>query len=131
MKAKSTDLIPPPPSNDYIPDIQEVGFDKPTLVKVSRLIEQHAEWGQQKREAQTEQNKLIPEIKNVLGEYGIAKMFSGSSRVSYFNVPRKSLSVQKLLEHGVRPEVIAACYEIKDVPTLKITPRSEPEKEDW
>ncbi len=125
--SKKSKEIAAPPETEEVPELQEFGLKRHELGPLSQMIVQHGELGVEKRMLEKERNKLTPKIKAALGEHGIGKAFCGDWRVSYFNTPRESLSTQLLLEHGISPATIKACTVTKDVYTLRISPRSEPE----
>ena len=116
---------PPAKEEEIIPDLRELDLPPAIRHKLGHLIDNYADWGQQKHEAEAAQKPINAEIKNILGEWGIGKAWHGDRKVLYYNSPRRTLSVEKLMENGVSPAVIALCYETKDSYTLRITARGE------
>ncbi len=119
--------IAPPPEPEEVHELMELGLPKRDLEKLAPMVELHGQLGAEKRALEKERKALTPKIKDILGQYGIGKAFCGEWRIGYHNAPRTTLSAILLLEHGVSPQVISACTVTKDVYTLRITPRSEPE----
>jgi hypothetical protein len=118
----------PPEPQEEIPDIREFDLPPATRMQLVRLTEEHRVLGDEESTIKKSRNALTAKIKTILGEYKVGKAMVGDLRVSYYNVPRTSLSKIKLMEAGVTLKQIAAAEETKDAYTLKISRKGEEEE---
>ena len=115
----------PPPTKkkeaEILPDMREVIESDITRRMLVPLIEQNAELAAEERLIRKERKPLQDGIKKLLGN-NYTRFMCGLTRVVYYQVPRESLSRQKLLEAGVSTKILAACTVTSYSATLKITP---------
>ena len=123
----------PPPTvkkeAEVLPDMREVIEDAGMRRALVPLIEQNAELASEERLIRKQRKPLQDGIKKLLGN-NYTRFMCGLTRVVYYQVPRESLSRQKLLEAGVSPKILAACTVTSYSATLKITPSGDGEDDE-
>lgn len=131
MNPRLTWTPPPPPKEDVVvPDVRDFISDNKTRLKLLRLVEESNAWGIQEKAARKAREPITQQIKEIMGEYEIGKAMCGSLMLTYFTSPRRSLSREKLLEHGISPQILDACTITKDTYTLRIVEPGESDNGD-
>ncbi len=125
------DMTPPPAAEKgTIPDIRELISAAPLRLKLVRLTEEMGTLGEEEARIRKARTKLGDQIKKILGENKVGRAVVGDFQVNYFNAPRETLSVDKLLQNGVSPLIIARSKTMKDAYTLRISRVGEEEEEE-
>lgn len=114
-------LPPPEKEEEVIPPVSSLIEDRKTALKLAQMVDRSGEIGELIRPLAKEKKSLSDKIKVMTGKFGIGKAICGEWRINYYNAPKKSLSITKLLAAGVSMATIDACYEEKDSFTLRIT----------
>lgn len=124
-KATPKRVAPEPVDEELIPTLDDLGLPQVQRDNVEALVARHLELGEQERAARKEKDLLSAQIKALCAKLGADKLRVGEARVAYYNVPRSSIKVNLLLEHGILPSVIAACTKTTDNWTLRISRAGE------
>lgn len=117
-------LVPQAPvkePEEIIPTVEELieaGEDLDTLKSlVASVVGPKAEVKRLEKVIDT----VIPRIKAIVSQYGIAKAKCGESTLTYFPTTRSTINATKLLAAGVAQETITECTDVTQSFTLKVS----------
>ena len=119
---------PPPKEVEAPPQLEDLDIVPADRVRLSHLVRESAEWGQQEKEAKKARKPITEQIKTILGAYKIGRVLVCGLWVNYYNAPRttldKGLLMTNLLEAGILPAKATKILEMstvtKDSYTLRI-----------
>lgn len=113
-----------PKPKEILPDISlyVAASDLHDVQELVRLCEQY---GAEERRARRLKKPVADALKTACNDYGITKVVSQGSRVSYYPMSRSSLSPQLLMEHGVSPDVIRKCTVTETSWGIRVSPINE------
>jgi hypothetical protein len=117
-------------AEEHIPDIRELEIRPADRLKLARLLEQSAAMGAEESKIAKQRKKINTQIKVIMAQIQCGKLLHGEIKALYFNVPRTTLSKEKLLENGVEPDVIADSMETTDCYMLRVTTIKSGEEEE-
>ena len=120
-------VAPPPPKGEEFPDVSTLISDNEERGTLEALVAEYSRLGAIEKQAADQKKPLNSRIKDLIGSYGIARATVCDMHLSYFNAPRRTISRELLLEHGIKPSIIEACTEVKDSFTLRIAAIKERE----
>jgi hypothetical protein len=100
---KKKEPEPPPP------DIRELDVPDNERGRLTRMIEQVAAITKTQGTLKKQKTDLVSEIKPLCKLYGLGKFMADGNRSAYYKQTKATISRQKLIEHGITPDVITAC----------------------
>lgn len=110
------------------PALTALGLPSKTLRSVRELAQAYQEAAAEEKAATARKNEIADQLKAVCKQFDIAKAQDDTFRLSYFNVPRKTIKAEKLLEFGVSPKIITDSTQVTDSWQLRISSVGEQEE---
>jgi hypothetical protein len=110
---------PLPPSIEELEDQNEVSSEDADTLRA--LVARHIEWGKAERAASEAKKPITDRIKEIVKKTpALHKVVCAGGLVAFYPVERSSIKMEKLLELGVSPGVIAKATAVSTSQTLKI-----------
>jgi hypothetical protein len=108
---------------EVVPDVRDVIKDTVSRLKLYKLAPRIYELGRLESEAKTAKKILVDQFKTILNSFTTEpiKFRVEELKASYYTMTRSTISVKKLLDHGISPKVIAECTETSESLSLRIS----------